>query len=60
MACGRAVSRYSTSPSFSPFLGLGYNAGSLAVESGSEDNFDVSSAFNGFGLRAGLTLGVAF
>ncbi|QIX61020.1 DUF3575 domain-containing protein [Hymenobacter lutimineralis] len=43
-----------------PFLGLGYNAGSLDVESGEEDDFDVNSAFDGFGLRVGLTLGVAF
>ncbi|UYZ62968.1 DUF3575 domain-containing protein [Hymenobacter weizhouensis] len=43
-----------------PFLGLGYNGGSVEVESnGSEDNFD-TGAFQGFGLRAGLSIGIAF
>lgn len=45
---------------FDIFLGPGYNAGNIKVESGSEDEFDLSGAFDGFGLRSGVTLGIAF
>jgi hypothetical protein len=45
---------------FDIFLGPAYNAGKVKVDSGSEDEFDVSGGFDGFGLRTGMTLGVAF
>lgn len=42
------------------FLGPSYNGGSLKVESeNSQTTFDVGT-FQGFGLRAGVTFGVAF
>lgn len=44
---------------FDVFLGPSYNSGKVKVTSGSSIQ-DVPGTFNGFGLRAGLTLGVAF
>ena len=41
------------------FIGPSYLSGSVDVESGTEDEFEVD-AFDGFGLRSGITLGVAF
>jgi hypothetical protein len=41
------------------FLGPMYNSGSLKVDSGTEDTFSVG-AFDGFTVRTGVTLGVAF
>lgn len=40
------------------FLGPSYNSGTVKVTSGS--SVDVPASFQGFGVRAGLTLGVAF
>ena len=42
------------------FIGPAYNSGKVKVTNGSEDEFDLSGAFDGFGIRTGLTLGVAF
>lgn len=42
------------------FIGPSYSSGKVDVKSGSEDDFNISGAFDGFGLRTGLTLGVAF
>jgi hypothetical protein len=43
------------------FLGPSYNGGNVKVKTGTDDEFDnLSAGFSGFGLRAGLTLGVAF
>jgi hypothetical protein len=43
------------------FIGPSYSSGKVKASSGStSDDFDVSGAFSGFGLRAGITLGVAF
>lgn len=41
------------------FAGPAYNAGKFKNES-DEDQFDISSAVNGFGVRTGITLGFAF
>lgn len=41
------------------FLGPSYNSGKMKVTSGS-DVEDVPGALNGFGLRTGVTLGIAF
>ncbi len=45
---------------FDIFLGPSYSSGKMKVTSGNEDEFDISGAFDGFGLRTGITLGVAF
>jgi hypothetical protein len=43
------------------FLGPSFNSGKVKVKSGDEDEFDnLSGGFDGFGLRTGITLGVAF
>lgn len=41
------------------FLGPSYNSGKLKVTAG-DDVEDVPGAFNGFGVRTGVTLGIAF
>lgn len=41
------------------FAGPSYNAGRFKNDA-DEDQFDVSSGINGFGIRTGLTLGFAF
>ncbi|HEV7330777.1 MAG TPA: DUF3575 domain-containing protein [Flavisolibacter sp.] len=41
------------------FLGPSYNSGKMKVTSGDEVE-DVPGVFNGFGLRTGVTLGIAF
>jgi hypothetical protein len=44
-----------------PFLGLGYSAGSLKAKgSANEEEFSGVGNFKGFGLRTGLTVGIAF
>lgn len=44
-----------------PFLGLGYSGGSIDLKgSAAEEDFDVNQGLKGFGLRTGLTLGIAF
>jgi hypothetical protein len=42
------------------FVGPGYNSGNVKVKSGNEDNVDINGAFDGFGIRTGITLGFAF
>lgn len=42
------------------FLGPNYSSGKVEVKTGSEDSFDIGGAFDGFGIRTGLTLGIAF
>jgi hypothetical protein len=41
------------------FAGPSYNSGSVKIKSGT-DTFDLPGGVNGFGLRAGLTIGIAF
>lgn len=41
------------------YLGPAYSFGSVKVDSGSTDNFDLGT-FDGFGFRIGVTIGVAF
>jgi hypothetical protein len=41
------------------FAGPSYNAGKFKNEA-DEDEFDISSGVNGFGIRTGITLGFAF
>ena len=41
------------------FAGPNYSAGDVKVKSG-DDNFDVPGTFKGFGVRTGVTLGIAF
>ncbi len=41
------------------FLGPSYNSGKLKVTAG-DDVEDIPGAFNGFGIRTGVTLGIAF
>lgn len=41
------------------FIGPSYNAGSVSVETGSESDFS-AGAFDGFGVRLGVTVGLAF
>ena len=41
------------------FIGPNYSSGSLKVDSGTEDDFSLGS-FDGFGVRTGVTLGIAF
>lgn len=41
------------------FLGPSYNSGDVKVKSG-ESEFDIPQAFEGFGIRSGITLGIAF
>jgi hypothetical protein len=41
------------------YLGPAYSAGSLDVTVGNEDDFDIGS-LDGFGIRFGITVGVAF
>ncbi|MBN8664957.1 MAG: DUF3575 domain-containing protein [Chitinophagales bacterium] len=41
------------------FAGPSYNTGSVKVIDGT-DNFDLPGGVNGFGVRAGLTVGIAF
>ena len=41
------------------FIGPAYNTGSIKVDSGSESDFS-TGAFDGFGVRTGVTLGLAF
>jgi len=41
------------------FAGPSYNTGSVKIKSGT-DSFDLPGGVNGFGLRAGLTVGIAF
>lgn len=43
------------------FLGPSFNSGKVKVEDGTSNQFeDVNAGFDGFGLRTGITLGVAF
>src|SRR5690606_34298483 len=42
------------------FIGPSSSSGSVDVKSGSEEEFDLSGAFDGFGLRTGITLAIAF
>lgn len=43
------------------FLGPGYNAANFKAEDGGDsDDLDVNGSFDGFSIRTGLTLGVAF
>lgn len=43
------------------FLGPNYSSGTVKVTSGSEDEFNsLSGGFDGFGIRTGITLGIAF
>jgi hypothetical protein len=43
------------------FLGPSYSTGKVKAEAGSDsDSFDVAGSFNGFGIRSGITLGIAF
>jgi hypothetical protein len=44
---------------FDMFIGPQLNGGSLKVKSGDENDFELGS-FSGFGIRLGVTLGVAF
>lgn len=44
---------------FEAFIGPSYGSTSFKVDVGSEDDFDLGS-FDGFGLRFGVNLGVAF
>ena len=41
------------------FIGPGYNSGSIKVDSGNESAFS-TGAFDGFGVRTGVTIGLAF
>jgi hypothetical protein len=41
------------------FAGPSYNSGTVKVTNGT-DNFDLPGGLNGFGVRAGLTVGIAF
>jgi hypothetical protein len=41
------------------FIGPSYNAGSVKVDVGSENDFSLGS-FDGFGARGGVTIGIAF
>jgi hypothetical protein len=42
------------------FLGPNYSSGSVKVSFGDEDDFKGLNFFTGFGLRSGITLGLAF
>lgn len=43
------------------FIGPSYNTGKVKAEAdSSSETFDVSGSFNGFGVRTGITLGIAF
>jgi hypothetical protein len=43
------------------FVGPAYNSGTVKSKNGSDpDEFDVSSGFDGFGIRSGITLGFSF
>lgn len=42
------------------FAGPSYTNASIEVTSGTEDDFSVSGAFDGFSVRAGITLGLGF
>jgi hypothetical protein len=42
------------------FLGPNYSSGSVKVSTGDDTHFDGLGMFKGFGLRTGLTLGLAF
>lgn len=42
------------------FIGPSYNTGSTKVKSGTSDDYSVPGAFNGFGIRTGLTFGLKF
>lgn len=46
--------------SIEAFLGPNYSAGSIKVDSGSEDRFSTGILGGGFGLRFGVTLGIVF
>ena len=41
------------------FLGPAYGFGNINVTTGSEDDFDITT-FDGFGVRAGITVGIGF
>jgi hypothetical protein len=41
------------------YLGPAYSIGSLKVDSGTDENFDLGT-FDGFGFRIGITIGIAF
>ena len=41
------------------FIGPSYNAGTVKVDAGTEDDFSLGS-FDGFGVRGGVTVGLAF
>lgn len=45
--------------SLDTFIGPSYNFGDLKITSGIDDP-EVPASFNGFGVRAGVTLGIAF
>ena len=42
------------------FIGPQYISGSTKVDIGQEDDFDIGSSFDGFGVRVGVTIGIAF
>ena len=42
------------------FIGPQYMSSSLSIDIGTEDDFDIGTAFSGFGVRAGVTIGIAF
>lgn len=41
------------------FIGPSYNVGDVETDA-NEDEFDINASFSGFGVRTGLTLGLAF
>jgi hypothetical protein len=42
------------------FAGPGYNAGNVKYDDQTENEFDVKGGIDGFGVRAGITLGIGF
>ena len=50
---------FSERVTFEVFIGPQYSSGSAKVEAGTGDSID-AEVFDGFGVRAGLTLGIAF
>ena len=46
--------------SLEAFIGPGYIVGSVDVKSGNEEDFDVGAGFDGFTVRAGVNIGIAF
>jgi hypothetical protein len=46
--------------SIEAFIGPSYNAGKVKVKDGADENEFSLGSFDGFGLRGGVTLGIAF